>query len=65
MFAIEFISLRGSSQRTVDWPPIKLDPTERANLLAADTLRGKNIAIFFGISGLLMLGLSFLALKLF
>lgn len=65
MIAIGFISLQGYSQRTIDRPPVHLDSAERSNLLAADTFRGKNLMAFFGISGLLLFGLSFLVLRLF
>ena len=65
MIALGFISFQGYRQRTTNWPPIHLDPAERATLWAADTFRGKNVMIFFGISGLLLFGLSFLVLRLF
>ena len=65
MILVGFVSFRGYSQRTTDWPPVYLDPAERSNLWAADILRGKNLMIFFGISGFLLFGLSFLALRLF
>jgi hypothetical protein len=65
MIAIGFISFQGYSQRTGSGPPVHLDPTERANLWAADTFRGRNLIAFFGISGLLLFGLSFLVLRLF
>jgi len=65
MMSIGLISFQGYSQRTTDWPPVHLDPAERANLWAADTLHGKNLVIFFGTSGLLLFGLSFLVLRLF
>jgi hypothetical protein len=65
MIAIGFISLRGYSQRTVDWPPIPLDPSDRAKLWAADTIRGKTLMAVFGVSGLLLFGLSFLVSRLF
>ena len=65
LIAIGFISFQGYRQRGSDWPPIPLDPAERANLWTADTFRGKNLMAFFGISGLLQFGLSFLVLRLF
>ncbi len=65
LIAIGFISFQGYRQRGSDWPPIPLAPAERANLWVADTFRGKNLMIFFGTSGLLQFGLSFLVLKLF
>ena len=65
MILIGFISFQGYRQRTIDWPPVHLDSAERSNLWAADTFRGKNLMAVFGISGLLLFGLSFLALRLF
>ncbi len=65
LIAIGFMSFRGYSQRPPDWPPVNLAPAERATLWGADISRGKNLMAFFGISGLLLFGLSFLALKLF
>jgi hypothetical protein len=65
MILIGFISLQGYRQRTIDWPPAHLDPAERSNLWAADTFRGKYLMAIFGISGLLLLGLSFLVPRLF
>ena len=65
MILIRFVSLQGYSQRTTDWPPVHLDPAEPANLWAADIFRGKILVAFFGISDLLLFGLSFLVLRLF
>jgi len=65
MISIGFISFQGYRQRTIDWPPVHSDPAERSNLWAADTFRGKNLVAVFGISGLLLFGLSFLILRLF
>ena len=65
MIAIGFISSQGYSQRTTDGPPVSLDPADGSNLWAADTFRGKNLLAFFGISGLLLFGLSFLVGRLF
>lgn len=63
MIAIGFISLQGYSQhRPVDWPPDHLDQAEHADLWAADALRGKKIMAFLEISGLLLFGLSYLAI---
>lgn len=62
IIAIGFISLQGYSQRTPYWPADHLDMTERSNLWAADIFRGKNLMTFFGISGLLLFGMSFLAI---
>ena len=64
MILIGFISLQGYSQRTIDWPPVHLDPANRAKLWAADILHGKVLMAVFGVSGLLLFGLSFLVLKL-
>ena len=65
MIAIGLISYQGYSQRSIDGPPVHLDPAERSNLWAADTFHGKNLMAFFGISGLLLFGLSFLVGRLF
>jgi hypothetical protein len=65
MILIGFISFQGYQQRTKDWPPTHLNPAERANLWEADTLRGKNLMAVFGISGLLLFGLSSLISRLF
>ena len=62
MIAIGIISFQGYSQRTDSTLPVYLDPAERSNLWAADTLHGKNLMAFLGISGLLLFGLSFLAI---
>lgn len=62
IIAIGLISLQGYSQRAPYWPLDNLDTTERSNLWAADIIRGKNLMAFFGISGLLLFGLSFLAI---
>jgi hypothetical protein len=64
MISIGFISFVGYSQRTVDWPPIHSDPADRAKLLAADIFHGKILMAVFGISGLLLFGLSFLVSRL-
>ena len=65
MISIGFISFQGYSQRAISGPPVHLDPAERANLWAADTSHGKNLMTLFGISGLLLFGLSFLVPRLF
>ena len=65
MIAIGLVSFQGYSQRPTDWPPIYLDPAHRLKLWAADIAHGKNLMIFFGISGFLLFGLSFLVLRLF
>lgn len=65
MILIGFISLQGYSQRTVDWPPVHSDPADRGKLWAADTFRGKILIAVFGISGLLLFGLSILISRLF
>jgi hypothetical protein len=65
MIVVGFISLQGYSQRTIDWPPVHLDPADRAKLWAPDAFRGKILMAVFGISGLLLFGLSALVLRLF
>jgi hypothetical protein len=65
MISIGFISLLGYSQRTIDWPPVHSDPADRARLWAADILHGKILMAVFGISGVLLFGLSFLVSSLF
>ena len=65
MISMGFVSLVGYSQRTIDWPPVHLDPPDRAKLWAADTFHGKILMAVFGISGLLLFGLSILVLRLF
>jgi hypothetical protein len=65
MISIGFISLVGYSQRAVDWPPVHSDPADRAKLWAADIFHGKILTAVFGISGLLLFGLSILVLRLF
>jgi len=59
-----FVSLRGYSQRTPDWPPVHVDSAYRAKLWAADAFRGKILTAIFGFSGLLLFGLSILVLRL-
>jgi len=65
MILIGFISLQGYSQRTIEWPPVHGAPADRAKLWAADAFRGKTLMAVFGISGLLLFGLSVLVSKLF
>ncbi|MDH7486711.1 MAG: hypothetical protein QHJ81_10605 [Anaerolineae bacterium] len=65
MIAIGFISFQGYGQRTIAWPPVHLDPAERAQLWTTDTFHGKNLMALFGISGLLLFGLSILVSRLF
>lgn len=65
MLALGFLSYQGYRQRTINRLPLHLDPAKLAHLWATDTLRGKNIMAFFGLSGLLLFGLSFLVSKLF
>ena len=65
MISIGFLSLLGYSRRTAGWPPVHSDPADRAKLWAADTFRGKVLMTAFGISGLLLFGLSILLLRLF
>ena len=65
MIAIGVISFQGYSQRTNDGPPVYSNPAEHSNLWVVDTSHGKNLMAFFGISGLLLFGLSFLVGRLF
>jgi hypothetical protein len=65
MIAIGFISLQGYFQRAPDWPPAHSDPADRAKLWAADAFRGKTLMAIFGVSGLLLIGLSILVSSLF
>jgi hypothetical protein len=65
MILIGFISFRGYSQRTTAWPPVYSDSADRAKLWAADAFHGKVLMAIFGISGLLLLGLSILVSRLF
>ena len=65
MISIGFISLVGYSQRAVDWPPVHSDPADRAKLWAVDIFHGKILMAVFGISGLLLFGVSILVSKLF
>lgn len=65
MISIGFISFQGYSHRTIDWPPVRLDSANRAKLWAADIFHGKILMAVFGISGLLLFGLSILVSRLF
>ena len=65
MFSIGFIYFRGYSQGTTNWPPVYLDSADRAKLWVADAFRGKTLIAVFGISGLLLFGLSILVSRLF
>jgi hypothetical protein len=65
MIVFGFVSYQGYRQRSLSWPTTFLDPTERSNLWTADTFRGQNLMLIFGISGLLLLGFSFLVVRLF
>lgn len=65
MILVGFVSLRGYGQRDVDWPPAHVDPADHAKLWMADTSRGKILMAVFGISGLLLFGLSVLVSRLF
>ncbi len=64
MILIGVISFQGYSQRASEWPPIYLDPANLAKLWAADTFHGKILMAVFGISGLLLFGLSILVSRL-
>ena len=65
LILVGFVSFQGYRQRPTDWPPLHLDPADRFKLWAADIAHGKNLMIFFGISGLLLFGLSLLVLRWF
>jgi hypothetical protein len=65
LILIGFISFRGYSYSSTGGLPAKMDSGNRANLWAADAFRGKIFLVLFGISGLLLLGLSILASRLF
>jgi hypothetical protein len=65
MAAIGFISLQGYSQRAINWPPVFLNSDERSGLWGADIFHGKIIMVIFGISGLMLFGMSALVLRLF
>ena len=62
---IGFISYYGYRRRATDWPPINVDPANRSKLWAADNSRGKILLLVFGISGLMLIGLSILISSLF
>ena len=65
MILIGFVSFRGYSLHATNWPPIYLDPADRAKLWAADTFHGQILMAVFGISGLLLFCLSILVPRLF
>lgn len=65
MIVFGFVSFQGYRQHVTNWPPVQLDPDERSKLWTADTFRGQNLMITCGISGLLLIGLSLLVLRLF
>jgi hypothetical protein len=65
MISIGFISFKGYSQRTTAWPPVYLDPADHAKLWASDAFRGKFLMAVFGLSGLLLFGMSLLVSRLF
>jgi hypothetical protein len=62
MILIGLVSFQGYSQRTLNGPPDNLNPAEHSTLWAADTFHGKSLLALFVISGLLLFGLSFLAI---
>jgi hypothetical protein len=64
MIFIGLISYQGYSQRNREESMVSLDPADRSNLWAADTLRGKNLMAVFGTSSLLLFSLSFLVGRL-
>lgn len=65
MISFGFITFQGYRQRGISWPLVHLDAAERSNLWAADTFRGQYFMVVFGVSGLLLLGLSGLVLSIF
>ena len=65
MISFGIVTFQGYRQCRIGWPPVQLDAPELSNLWAADTFRGQYFMVVFGISGLLLFGLSFLAYKLF
>jgi len=65
MIILGFISFQGYNQRGTNWLPAFLTPTDRTEIWAADTFRGKIIMAVFGISGLLLFSLSIIISKLF
>ena len=62
--SVGFVSLVGYRQRGTNLLPVHLDPADRASLWAADAYRGQLIMAVFGISGLLLFGLSILLSRL-
>lgn len=68
LISIGLLNLMGTfTQRTVAGLPysqsaVHLDAAERFKIWEADTLRGRNLLIFLGTSGLLLFGLSALAI---
>jgi hypothetical protein len=62
--SIGFVSLVGYRQRGMDLLPVHLDPADRAKLWTADAYRGQILMAVFGISGLLLFGLSVLVSRL-
>ena len=62
LIVLGLFSYQGYSQRTSSTPLVYSDPAERSTLWAADTFRGKKLLAFLGISGLLLFGLSLLAI---
>lgn len=65
MFIFGFVSLRGYGYRTTSWPRVRFDSADRAELWAADSSRGRMLMAIFGISGLLLFGLSILVSSVF
>ena len=65
MILIGFVSYRGYSLAATNGPPVHLDPTDRAKLWTGDAFRGKIFMAVFGISGLMLFGLSILISRLF
>ena len=63
MIIIGFVSYQGYRQ-PIEGPEVYLDPAERSNIWEGDTFRGKNLMAVFGLSGLLLFGLSLLVGRL-
>ena len=60
LISIGLISFQGYKQRSTEWLSPYLDPAQLSKIGAADTLRGKNLLVVLGISGLLLFGISVL-----
>jgi len=65
MILLGFVSFRGYSLPAINWPPAYIDSADRTRLWSADIFRGKTFLAVFGLSGLLLFGLSILVSRLF